>query len=54
MGLSPTDRIHLDNLEGKLQIIRDRIRSIARGYRNGLYLWGEGGIGKKLLGPIGA
>src|SRR5271170_7573998 len=46
MALSPNDLLHLEMLEGKLQIIRDRTGSVAGGYRNGLYLWGEGGIGK--------
>ncbi len=46
MALSPNDQKYLDLLEAKLQIIRDRTRSVARGYRNGLHLWGEGGIGK--------
>jgi hypothetical protein len=46
MPLSVDDLVHLEMLEGKLQIIRDRTRSVARGYRNGLNLWGEGGIGK--------
>lgn len=43
MPLSPDDLVHLDALESKLQIVRDRTHSVARGYRNGLYLWGEGG-----------
>src|SRR5271156_328659 len=46
MGVSETDRMYLEMLEANLQIIRDRTRSVARRYRNGLYLWGEGGIGK--------
>ena len=46
MALSADDRQHFDTLEGKLQIIHDRTRSVARGYHNGLQLWGERGIGK--------
>jgi len=46
MALLADDLKHLEELEGKLQIIRDRTRSVALGYRNGLHLWGEGGIGK--------
>jgi hypothetical protein len=46
MALSADDLKHLETLEGKLQIVRDRTRSVVRGYRNGLHLWGEGGIGK--------
>jgi hypothetical protein len=46
MPLSATDQKHLETLECKLQVIRDRTRSVALGYRTGMYLWGEGGIGK--------
>ena len=46
MPLSESQLASLRNLEGKLQIVRDRTRSVALGYRNGLHLWGEGGIGK--------
>jgi hypothetical protein len=46
MALSPDDEEHLATLEGKIQIIRDRTRGVACGYRTGMYLWGEGGIGK--------
>ena len=46
MALSREDQLHLDSLQRKLQIVRDRTRSVAKGYRNGLHLWGEGGIGK--------
>lgn len=46
MALSQTDHMYLEALETKLQIVRDRTRSVARRYRNGMYLWGEGGIGK--------
>ncbi len=46
MPLSPNDQMHLDALEAKMQIIRDRTRGVAHGYHNGIYLWGPGGIGK--------
>ena len=46
MYLSEIDEQNLHSLEAKLQIVRDRTRSVALGYRNGLHLWGEGGIGK--------
>jgi hypothetical protein len=46
MALAADDVMHLDSLEDKLQIVRDRTKSVVRGYRNGLHLWGEGGIGK--------
>jgi hypothetical protein len=34
------------SLEQKLQLVRDRVQSVADGYANGLYLWGEGGLSK--------
>src|ERR1043165_2653327 len=46
MVLSADDLQHLDTLEAKLQIVRDRTKSVVLGYRNGLHLWGEWGIGK--------
>jgi hypothetical protein len=46
MALAASDQAHVKTLEGKIQIIRDRTRSVALGYRTGMYLWGEGGIGK--------
>jgi hypothetical protein len=36
----------LESLERKLQVIRDGVKGVVRGYHNGLYLWGEGGISK--------
>lgn len=44
--LDEMDKQLLDSLEYKLQYIRDRVRGVAEGYSNGLYLHGEGGIGK--------
>jgi hypothetical protein len=38
MPLSPSDQKHLETLEGKVQIIRDRTRSVALDYRTGMYL----------------
>jgi hypothetical protein len=46
MALSATDQKHLETLEGKIQIIRDLTRGVAHGYQPGMYVWGEGGIGK--------
>jgi hypothetical protein len=46
MALSVDDLAHLATLEGKLQAIRDRTRSVVGGYRFGFHLWGEGGMGK--------
>jgi hypothetical protein len=36
----------LFTLEGKRQLIRDRVHTVAGGYQSGLYLWGEGGTSK--------
>jgi hypothetical protein len=40
------DAVLLTALDDKLQVIRDRVRGVAEGYSNGLYLWGEGGTSK--------
>jgi hypothetical protein len=44
--LSTQDQHHLGQLERKLQLVRDRTASVASGYILGLYLYGEGGVGK--------
>src|SRR4051812_366641 len=36
----------LASLDRKLQLVRDRVHSVARKYSNGFYLWGEGGTSK--------
>ena len=40
------DKELLERLDQKLQIIRDRVQSVAGGYSNGMVLWGEGGTSK--------
>jgi hypothetical protein len=40
------DAALLASLEGKLQVIRDRVQGVAEGYQTGFYLWGEGGTSK--------
>lgn len=40
------DRQILARLEDKLQVVRDRVTAVAKGYATGLYLHGEGGVGK--------
>src|SRR5437867_3974952 len=45
-ALSARDRAHLATLETKLQLVRDYVGQVAGGYTTGLYLFGEGGIGK--------
>jgi hypothetical protein len=40
------DEVHLASLEAKLQLVRDRIKGVVRGYGTGLFLYGIGGIGK--------
>jgi hypothetical protein len=40
------DRQALGRLKVKLQVVRDRVTAVAKGYATGLYLHGEGGVGK--------
>lgn len=44
--LSDRDRAHLAILEARLQLVRDFVGQVAAGRSTGLYLYGEGGIGK--------
>jgi hypothetical protein len=44
--LSPNDRQHIASLERKFQIVRDFVAEVVAGLTTGLYLYGEGGIGK--------
>ncbi|MBL8797946.1 MAG: hypothetical protein JNM56_28870 [Planctomycetia bacterium] len=48
------DEQHLVQLEAKLQVVRDRVGGVAKGYDTGLYLHGEGGVGKSftVLGEL--
>lgn len=47
MDMLASDQIALlASLDSKLAIIRDRVRGVAAGYYSGLYLFGEGGVGK--------
>src|SRR5919199_8045 len=48
-GLISEDDL-LESLEGKLQLVRDRVRGVAEGFTTGLYLWGEGGTSKSFTG----
>src|SRR3954470_6991618 len=45
-GLSPRDVKHLAALEPKLQLVRDYVFQVVEGLSTGMYLFGEGGIGK--------
>jgi hypothetical protein len=45
-GLLAQDRQHLESLDNKLRMVKDRVRSVVRGYSYGLYLYGAGGLGK--------
>jgi hypothetical protein len=40
------DKAALTSLENKLQLVRDRVTSVATGYLTGLYVYGAGGLGK--------
>ena len=44
--LSDADRKQVAALETKFQLVRDYTGEVASGYTTGLYLFGEGGIGK--------
>lgn len=44
--LTAEDRTHLASLKKKTQVIQDRVTLCAEGFGNGVYIWGEGGIGK--------
>lgn len=38
--------IALASLERKLNVVRDHVTAVGRGYKNGLFLYGSGGVGK--------
>ncbi len=40
------DDYALASWEGKVELVRDKVRGVAKGYSNGLYLWGAGGTSK--------
>ncbi len=40
------DEDPLASLEKKLQLLRDHVTGVARGFKNGLFLYGSGGMGK--------
>jgi hypothetical protein len=44
--LSDTEKGYLDALEGKMTVVRDAVRGVAKEFHTGLILWGEGGTGK--------
>jgi hypothetical protein len=46
LDLSNVDKAHLAALETKFQLLCDYVTEVAGGYTTGLYLFGEGGIGK--------
>src|SRR4051794_15496526 len=41
-----SDEEHLASLEYKVQVLRDRTASVAKGYSTGLFVWGSGGVSK--------
>lgn len=45
-ALTAEEQQRLERLEQKLQLVRDRVGAVVRGYATGLFLYGEGGIGK--------
>lgn len=46
LRLSAHDQRQLENLEAKLQLVRDRTTSVAMGYTTGMFIFGDGGVGK--------
>jgi hypothetical protein len=42
-ALSPEDQAHLDSLDRKLMVVRDRVTSVVRRYTFGFFLYGKGG-----------
>lgn len=44
--LSAEDQRHLESLETKVQIVRDRTEGVARGLHTGLHVFGNPGVGK--------
>jgi hypothetical protein len=53
-GLSADDQRHLEALQKKFALVRDRTASVAMGYATGFFLHGEGGVGKshEVLGEL--
>jgi hypothetical protein len=45
-ALSADDQAHLQKLERKLRLIRDRVRGVTKSIHPGFYLWGKGGTSK--------
>jgi hypothetical protein len=45
-ALSAEDQSHLETLEKKLQLIRDRVAAVVNGTATGFYLYGPGGVSK--------
>lgn len=46
MDTTSSDAALLASMDKKLQVVRDRVRTVTGGYRSGFYLWGEGGTSK--------
>ena len=46
MSINPNENPHLESLQRKLVALRDDVRSVVRGYKLGLLLYGAPGIGK--------
>jgi hypothetical protein len=46
VDLQPRNRTVLERLDAKLNVVRDHVTAVVRGYKTGLYLHGDGGIGK--------
>jgi hypothetical protein len=54
MKFTPEDEMALESLNRKLNELQTAVRSVVRNYDTGLFVWGEGGIGKSytILGTL--
>lgn len=54
--LSQQDEANLASLEPKLDLVRDRVRGVVSGLATGLWLYGDGGVGKSytVIGELDA
>ena len=46
--LSPQDKVHLESLDRKIAVVKDYINGLIHGYHTGLWMYGNGGLGKSL------
>src|SRR6266478_5423494 len=49
MSFTKDDLAALESLKGKQNAIREAVTELVHGYHTGLFLWGEGGLGKSFI-----